>query len=295
MEEKARDQAQTDGENLEGARLLIRRIISRNRMAVPCIIILAVIFSMAVFAPWLTPYDPYEQDLMKRLDRPSLEHWMGNDDLGRDIATRIVYGARSSLLVGFSGALLGTLFGIVIGLTSGYVGGRVDHWLMRLVDIMMSFPGVLLAILVVSILGPGLNNLIIALAIWNTPGFARIVRGNVLSIKEQEYVEASRAVGSKQLRTMFRHVLPNTISPIIVHATLSVAGALLTAAGLSFLGLGVQPPAAEWGAMIGAARRFIRDAPHVMMFPGLAIFITVLAINFVGDALRDALDPRLTQ
>jgi len=290
------EKPQQDGRHRrEGISLLMRRIVTRNRLAIPSTIVLVAIVLIAVFAPWVAPYDPYSQDIMKRLESPSNEHLMGNDDLGRDVLSRLIFGARNSLIVGFAGAILGTIMGVVIGLTSGYIGGRMDHWLMRIVDVMMSFPGMLLAILIVAVMGPGLVNLIVALAIWNTPGFARIVRGNVLSIKEQEFVEASRAVGSNRLRIMYRHILPNTVSPIIVHTTLSVATALLTAAGMSFLGLGVQPPTPEWGAMIGVGRHHIRDAPHIVTFPGLAIFVTVLAINFVGDALRDALDPRLTE
>jgi len=269
-----------------------RRLLS-NRATVPSLIVLALVVLMGAFAPYLAEYDPIRQNMRARLQGPSAEHWMGTDELGRDVFARIAFGARTSLLTALAGALLGTLCGTVLGLFSGYWGGRVDDLLMRLADVMLSFPAILLRILIVSLLGPGLDNLIIAVAVWNTPGFARIVRANVLSIREKEFVEAARSVGSGAARTMWRHILPNTMSPIVVQATLAVPWALLTAAGLGFLGLGAQPPAPEWGAMISSGRHHIRDAIHLALFPGLAIAVTVLAISFLGDALRDALDPRL--
>lgn len=273
-------------------RRFLRRLL-RNRAAGLGAIYLLAVGSLAVFAPWIAPYDPYEQNLLARLQPPSVTHWLGTDELGRDVFSRIAYGGRVSLLIGIFGSLGGLIIGVILGALAGYRGGWIDNLVMRLIDIMMSFPGVLLAILIASVLGPGLINLVVALAIWFTPTFARITRGGILAIKSTEFVEAARSLGANSLRILCRHMLINTLSPIIVYLTLSVATSILVAAGLSFLGLGVQPPTPEWGAMVGAARRYLRDAPHLITFPGLAIFFTVLSINMIGDALRDVLDPRL--
>lgn len=264
-----------------------------NRAAALALVFLSAVVMLAVLVPFITSHDPNEQDLFARLRTPSSEHWFGTDELGRDVFARTLYGARYSLFIGVIASLSGLLFGTALGLVSGFFEGWTDNIIMRLVDIMLSFPGVLLAILIVSVLGPGLNNLIIALSIWFTPTIARIIRGIVLSLKQNDFVEAARSQGASNIRIMTRHLLPNAMSPMIVYATLSVATALLIAAGLSFLGLGVQQPTAEWGSMIGSGRQYMRDAPNVTIFPGLAIFFTVLSLNFIGDALRDTLDPHL--
>ena len=266
----------------------------RNRMAAAGALFLFVVVAVSLAAPLVARHDPNDQDLFARLDSPSSVHWLGTDELGRDVFARVVYGARYSLFIGIAGSIGGLMVGLALGLLAGFFEGWADNVIMRLIDIMLSFPGVLLAILIVSVLGPGLNNLIIALSFWFTPTIARIIRGNVLALKRQEFIEAARAAGATNLRIMTRHLVPNTISPLIVYGTLSVATALLVAAGLSFLGLGVQPPTPEWGAMIGSGRQFMRDQPFGTVAPGLAIFFTVLSLNFIGDALRDALDPRLT-
>jgi len=271
---------------------LARRFV-RNRMAAAGLVILLLVILVALVAPYLAPYSPVTQNLMRRFEPPSAEHWFGTDELGRDILSRILYGARVSLLVGFAAAMGGMIVGVAVGMVSGYVGGRFDDLVMRLVDVMMSFPGVLLAILIVSIIGTGLENVIIALAVWRIPTFARVARGSVLSLKEKEFIEATRAMGAGAARIIWHHLAVNSLAPIFVYMSLSVATAILTAAALSFLGLGVQPPTPEWGLMVSTGRQFLMDAPHLIMFPGAAIFVTVLAINFVGDGLRDALDPKL--
>ncbi len=269
-----------------------RRMI-QNRLALVAFVVLMLVLGTCLLAPFLTEYTPSEQNLIRRLDPPSSDHLFGTDQLGRDILTRMAYGGRVSLMIGLFGASGGMIIGVTLGTLAGYIGGTFDHLIMRIVDIMMSFPGILLAILIVSVLGPGLNNLIIALIVWMTPTFARISRGNVLSVKEMEYVDAARSLGASGTTIIVRHVLLNILSPIIVYMTLSVATSILTAAGMGFLGLGVQPPIPEWGAMASVGRQYLRDAPHVILFPGMAIFITVLSINIVGDVLRDVLDPRL--
>ena len=265
----------------------------RNRMAAAGTVFLLLVIALAILAPVIASHSPTEQNLLGRLKGPSSEHWFGTDELGRDVFARTLFGARYSLFIGVAGSLGGLLLGMSLGLVSGFFGGWVDTLVMRIIDIMLSFPGVLMAILIVSVLGPGISNLIIALTIWFTPTIARIMRSTVLVLRSHDFVEAARSQGAGNLRIMLRHILPNALSPIIVYGTLSVATALLVAAGLSFLGLGVQPPTPEWGAMIGGSRQYLRDAPNATFFPGLSIFFTVLSLNFIGDALRDVLDPRL--
>jgi peptide/nickel transport system permease protein len=269
------------------------RRFARNRFAVIGLFFLTIIILVAAIAPWLATHDPTTTNLLGLYQSPSRDHLFGTDQLGRDVFSRVVFGARYSLFIGFSGAIGGVIVGLTFGMLSGYFGGWVDQVIMRLVDIMLSFPGVLLAILIVSVLGPGIYNLIVALSIWFTPTIARLIRGTVLSLKGQDFVIAANALGANSFRIMTRHLLPNATSPLIVYGTLSVAVALLVAAGLSFLGLGAQPPTPEWGAMIGSGRQYLRDAPNATLFPGLMIFFTVLSLNFIGDALRDALDPRM--
>jgi peptide/nickel transport system permease protein len=270
-----------------------RRELLHNHFALAGALFIGVVVALALLAPVIATHDPTEQKLLGRLQSPSSEHWLGTDELGRDEFSRLVYGARISLFIGFVGTAGGVVLGTLLGLASGYFGGWVDTLSMRLVDIMYAFPGILLAILIVAIMGPNLFNLVVALAIWGTPTLSRIVRSCVLALKSQEFVEASRAMGASRTRIMFRHLLPNSIAPIIVYATLGVAGSLLTAAALGFLGLGVQPPTSEWGAMLSYGRGYLREAPHLMLIPGSAIFLTVMSLNVIGDALRDALDPRI--
>ncbi len=263
----------------------------RNRFALVGAAFMVFITFMAVFAPIVSTHDPNEQSLRKRMKPPSAEHWLGTDELGRDFYSRLVYGARISLFVGIVGTATGVFCGVIIGLISGFFGGAVDTFIMRVIDVMYAFPGILLAILIVAVLGPSMFTLITALTFWAIPTLSRIVRGNVMSLKEQDYVEAARALGASRTRIMFNHLLPNTMAPIIVYATLGAAGAILTTAALGFLGLGVQPPQAEWGNILSNGRQYLRRAPLLMIFPGALIFLTVMSINLIGDALRDALDP----
>ena len=274
-----------------GRRDRVRRELLRNRFALVGTLLLTLIAVAGLLAPLLATHPPHEQELLSRLGPPSSEHWLGTDELGRDEYSRLLYGARISLFIGFLGTAGGVLCGTLIGLISGYFGGWTDTVTMRLIDVMYAFPGILLAILIVAVMGPGLYNLVVALVVFSTPTLSRIVRSSVLSLKSQEFVQAARAIGASRWQIMFRHLLPNTMAPIIVYATLGVAGSLLTTAGLGFLGLGVQPPTAEWGAMLSVGRNYLRDAPHLMVFPGLLILITVMSLNLIGDALRDALDP----
>lgn len=268
-------------------------ILMLNKAAlVGAIIILFYIF-MAVFAPLLAPYNPYEIQLENRLMPPSFDHWMGTDDKGRDILSRILYGARLSMGVGFAAVLFGAFFGIIFGLVAGYYGKWVDSVIMRLMDVMLAFPGILLALAIIAALGPSLINVTIAVGAFSVPLFARIVRGSTLEVKQLEYIDAIRSLGANDFTIIFKHVFPNILSPIIVQGTLRLATAILSAAGLSFLGLGAQPPSPEWGTMLSSGRDFLFSAPYIALFPGLAISILVLGFNLFGDGLRDALDPRM--
>ncbi len=270
----------------------LRRLL-RNKLAVVGMVILAAFLLSAIFAPWLAPYDPVKQELVKRRQPPSREHLLGLDEVGRDILSRIIFGARTSLQVGVGSVSFAIVIGALTGAVSGYLGGWVDNLVMRLMDILLAFPSMLLAIAIVSILGPGLMNMLYAIAIVSIPQYARIVRASVLSVKEQDYILAARAIGCPPSHILFRNVLPNCLTPLIVQATLGIATAILDAAGLSFLGLGAQPPTPEWGAMLGRGRGSVFTAPHIVFFPGLAIMLTVLGFNLLGDGLRDALDVRL--
>jgi len=270
----------------------MRQLMKSRRAVVGGIILLVIIF-MAVFAPYVTPYDPVRQDIRNRLQPPSREHIFGTDHFGRDTFTRVVFGARLSLRVGFLSILIAIVIGCFLGLIAGYYGGMLDNIIMRLMDVLMALPGFLLALAIVAALGPGLENVIIAIGISYIPSFARLMRSSVLTIRELDYVSAAEAIGSSDARIIFRHILPNSLNPIIVMATLSLAGAILSAAGLSFLGMGAQPPTPEWGSMISSARPYLRVSHWSVTIPGLAIFITVLCLNLVGDGLRDALDPRM--
>ncbi len=273
-------------------RYTLQRIVSNPLGLIGAIVVLGTTI-VAIFAPWLAPFDPYEQDLVNALSGPSAEHLFGQDDLGRDIFSRVIYGARISLKVGFITVLVSAFVGIVIGAISGYVGGWTDEVLMRITDIMLAFPGILLAIGIMAILGPSLNNVLIALCLVGWKGYARLVRGEVLKEKGKEYVQAARSLGYSRTRVIFAHLLPNTLNPVLVMATLGMASMIIAEAGLSFLGLGTQPPIPSWGGMLSEGRQYILQAPHLTTFPGIAIMILVLGISFLGDALRDALDPHI--
>jgi peptide/nickel transport system permease protein len=279
--------------SLTTARARVRREFVRHRLALGGAVFLTVVIVAGFLAPVIAPYDPIAQSLLSRLEAPSAEHWLGTDEIGRDEFSRLLYGARTSLFIGFVGTAGGIVLGSLLGLMAGYFGGWTDNLLMRLIDVMYAFPGILLAILIVAIMGPGLTNLMVALTIWGTPTLARIVRSVILSLKEQEFVLAAEAIGATPGRVILRHLFPNTTAPIIVYASLGVAGSLLTAASLGFLGVGVQPPTPEWGAMLSTGRGYLREASFLMIFPGLMIFLTVMSLNLIGDALRDALDPYL--
>ena len=274
---------------------LVWRRLRRSKTAVVGLIIVAVYLFLAVCGPWLAPYDPYFQDLNISYLRPCMAHWLGCDEFGRDILSRLLYGARVSLVIQFWAVMISLAVGTFLGSASGYFGGKVDEIVMRLMDVMMAFPGILLALAIVAILGPSLTNLIVAIGINSVPGFSRVSRGAVISVKKNDYVTAARAIGESDLSILFRYVLPNAISPIIVQTTMRMATVLLTAAGLGFLGLGVQPPSPEWGTMLSAARVYLRSAPHVAVIPGVTIMIVVLGFNFFGDGLQDALNPRLKE
>lgn len=267
--------------------------LKRNKMAMVGLVILAILLLVAAFAPWIAPYGYDDQDLDKGLAGPTSENWFGTDLYGRDVMSRMIYGARVSLLVGFFAVSIAVVSGGLLGAIAGYFGGVLDNVIMRCMDVLLAIPSILLAISISASLGPGLFNLMIAVGISSIPGYARLVRASTLSIRNIEYIEASKSVGAGHLSIILKHVIPNCLSPVIVQATLGVAFAILTAASLSFIGLGIQPPNPEWGAMLSSGRTYIRDFPHLTLFPGLAIMVTILALNFLGDGLRDALDPKL--
>ena len=267
--------------------------LAKNKLAVAGLIVLIITALLAVFAPIAAPYGYEEQDLFNTLAGPSREHWLGTDNLGRDMLSRLIYGGRNSLTLGLISVALAAALGVILGAVSGYYGGKVDMVIMRLLDVLQAVPAILLAIAISATLGPGYMNCILALTISQIPGFTRMTRASCLNVQGMEYVEAARSINARERRIIFKHVLPNAISPIIVQATMSEATAILTSASLSFIGLGVQPPQAEWGAMLSAGRSYIRSNPHVIIYPGITIMIVVLSLNLLGDGLRDALDPRL--
>lgn len=289
-------------------RLTLRRIF-RQRSAIAGFVILGFLLLVAAFAEWIAPYDPTEilintENVVKRQapcihllgcpqDQP--QHLMGIDGNVRDLFSRVIFGTRVSLFVGFTTIGFAILVGATLGAIAGYAGGWADNIIMRIMDVLLAFPSLLLAIAIVSVLGPGLPNALLAIAIVNLPIYARVVRASVLSVKEQEYVEAARSLGASPWWILLFRIFPNSLPPLIVQGTLGIATAILDAAALSFLGLGAQPPTPEWGAMLGTERNQVFSAPHLVFFPGLAIMITVLAFNLLGDGLRDAIDPRLAQ
>ena len=269
------------------------RRLRKNKSAMLGLIILVLLILCALFADFIAPH-PYDlQDYAHTFESPSADHLFGTDNFGRDILSRVIHGARISLVVGFSSIITAIIVGGLLGAISGYYGGRLDNILMRAMDILMSIPGMLMAISLAAAMGPGLTNMVIAIAIADIPGYARVVRSSVLTIKDQEYIEAAQSIGASDARIILKHIIPNCIAPIIVQATLGMAGAILSASSLSFLGLGIQPPTPEWGSMLSAARQYIMNYPHMCIFPGLAIMITIFALNMLGDGLRDALDRRL--
>ncbi|MBC7098453.1 ABC transporter permease [Candidatus Bipolaricaulota bacterium] len=270
----------------------LRRFL-RNRSAVVGLLITAVVVVCAVFAPWIAPYSPTAIDPAHRLEGPSREHPFGLDRYGRDILSRVIYGSRVSLQVSLISAIIAGVSGTLLGIISGYLGGAFDFVVMRFIDVLLCFPSILLALAIVAVLGSSLFNVSLVIAIVSMPAFARLARGTTLSLREEAYVEASRACGAHALHIMRQHILPNCIAPIFVYGTLRLATMILSVAGLSFLGMGVQPPTPEWGAMVAEGRAFMLTAPHVALFPSLAITLTVMGFNLLGDGLRDALDPRL--
>ncbi|MFS0655782.1 ABC transporter permease [Bacillus sp. 179-C3.3 HS] len=265
----------------------------QHKLAVIGSVIVFLFLMLAIFAPLIAPYGINEQSLGERFSAPSAAHWFGTDDFGRDIFSRVVHGARISLWVGFFSVLGSVVLGTLLGLMAGYGGRLLDAVISRLFDILLAFPSILLAIAVVSILGPSLQNALIAIAIINVPTFGRLVRSKVLSIKQEEYVLAAKAVGMSNRRIVLRHILPNSMVPVIVQATLAIGTAIIEAAALGFLGLGAQAPSPEWGKMLADARPYLVQAPWTLIFPGIAIMLTVLGFNLMGDGLRDTLDPKM--
>ena len=265
-------------------------IFYKNKMAVAGFIIILAMVIIAVFAPLIATQAPEAQNLAARFQSPSAAHFFGTDNFGRDIFSNVVYGARISLFIGLVATIISVIIGTIIGAVAGFFGGAVDNLMMRLVDIILSIPSLILAIAISAVLGTGIRNLILAVSLSSITNYARIVRASVLSVKEQEYVEAAKIGGASNFRLIFRHILPNCTGPIIVQATLGVGTAILQAASLSFIGLGVQPPTPEWGGMLSQGRSYIRDYPHMTIFPGLAIALTIFSLNLFGDGLSDTLD-----
>ena len=269
------------------------RRLRRQRLAMAAGIVIVLLLLAAVFAPWIAPFDPAAPDYDSVLDGPSAAHWLGTDAFGRDILSRIIWGGRVSLSVGVLSVALGGVAGVVIGLISGFFGGWLDGVLMRLMDVLLAFPGIILAIGVVALLGPGIDNVIYSIAVFSVPVFARLVRGSTLALKQTLYVQAARSIGVSRAALMLRHILLGAMPGVIVYASLRLGTSILIAASLSFIGLGARPPSPEWGAMLAEGRSYLGVADHLTLFPGLAIFVTVLAFNLLGDGLRDALDQKL--
>lgn len=269
------------------------RRLKKNRMALAGMLILMILCLTAVFADYIAPYHYDHQNLQATFLPPSAQHWFGTDSVGRDIFSRVLYGGRISLLIGLVSVVISGVLGGILGAVAGFYGGRTDNMIMRVLDVLLAIPAILLAITIATTLGPGMFNLMIAVGVSSVPSFARMVRASILSIKEQEFVEAARLSGCNDIHIIFLHLLPNIMAPIIVQATLGIALAILSASSLSFIGLGIRPPVPEWGAMLSAGREYIRNYWHIVTFPGLAIMVTILSLNLLGDGLRDALDPRL--
>lgn len=271
---------------------IVKRFLKR-KASIAGLVVLTIFFLMAIIGPSLCSYDPLAQDIKNMSQGPSGAHWFGTDYLGRDTFTRIVYGARMSLFISFSGVLSGCLIGVLLGVWAGYYGGWVDAVISRVIDVLLAFPGLLLAIVIVAILGNGDKNTIIAIAVFAIPSIARMVRGVVISNKDAQYIGAARVMGESNTRIILTHIIPNSVSQIIVNVTLNLGTAILTSSSLSFLGMGVQPPSPEWGAMLNKAKEVLRTNPWEAVFPGLVITLVVMSFSLVGDGLRDALDPKL--
>ena len=267
--------------------------LSRNKLAMVGVVILSVLILGAIFAPWIVPYDYAEQNIEDAYMSPCAAHLFGTDEFGRDIFSRILMGSRLSLIIGFIAVAIAIIVGGLLGAIAGYFQKAVDNIIMRFMDILMSIPQLLLAIAITATLGSSIINLMIAVGVAAIPGYSRIVRASVLSVRDQEFVEAARAVGTSDFKIIMKHILPNCLAPIIVKATLDVAICILSAAGMSFIGIGLQPPSPEWGAMLADARYYIRDFSYMALFPGLCIALTIFSLNVLGDGLRDALDPKL--
>ena len=280
------------GKGQSNFRLVMKRLM-KNPNAVAGMVILAVILAVGLFTEVIAPYGYAEINMADRLQGPSLRHFFGTDEMGRDLFSRIIYGTRSTLMISFGTVAFGTGIGIFLGSAAGYFGGRADNIIMRFLDVISAIPGILLAICISAVLGNGMVPTIAALGVGGVAGAARILRASMISIREQEYVEAAVSINAGNLRIIAKHVFPNAMSPLIISASMSLANAIIVASSLSFIGLGIQPPNPEWGALLAAGRNMIRDYPHLVMFPGVMIMITVLAMNLFGDALRDALDPKL--
>ena len=270
-----------------------RQRFVRSRTGLLGAVVLLVVVLAALLAAFVSPYSPTRQDFRVERQPPGLQHLMGTDEFGRDVLSRVIWGAQASLEAGAVAATIALVIGVTLGMLGAFYGGRADNLIMRVMDVILAFPYILLAIAIVAILGPGLLNAMIAIGIVYVPHYARVARGSVLSVRARDYVEAARALGAGDARVMLQHVLPNTLAPIIVQTTLSVGTAIIDTAGLSFLGLGTQPPTPDWGNMLSAGRSYVIDSPWIATFPGIAILVTVLAFNLMGDALRDAFDPRL--
>ena len=269
------------------------RSFKKNKLALVGAIIVLLFIILAILAPYIAPYDFKDQNMNNRLQSPNGENWFGTDEFGRDIFSRVIYGARISLWVGFLAVLGSMLVGSLLGIIAGYFGKWIDALISRVFDIMLAFPSILLAIAIVAVLGPSLQNALIAIAIINIPNFGRLIRSRVLSVKEEEYIVAAKAIGMSETRILFHHVLPNSIAPIIVQGSLAIGTAIIEAAALGFLGLGAEAPNPEWGKMLADGKALLIQAPWTMIFPGLAIMLTVLGFNLMGDGLRDALDPKM--
>ncbi|WP_426334251.1 nickel transporter permease [Paenibacillus silvae] len=271
------------------------RTFRRNRLALAGLLIIVFFIILAFLAPYITPYDYKEQVLQDRLQAPSAEHWFGTDDLGRDVFSRVLHGARISLWVGFFSVIGSIIAGALLGLIAGFYGKWADMLISRLFDILLAFPAILLAIAIVAILGPSLQNALLAIAIVNIPTYGRLVRSRVLSLRQEEFITSARTLGAGNARILFRHILPNSLTPLIVQGTLGIGTAIIEAAALGFLGMGAQPPDPEWGKMLSDSRQFIQKAPWTLIFPGLSIMLTVLGFNLMGDGLRDTLDPKMAK
>jgi peptide/nickel transport system permease protein len=287
--------ASTAALSLRGLRRARRAPILANPLNVIAFTLIAVFAACAIFAPMLAPYDPLVQDLGSRLRPPSAEYWLGTDSLGRDIASRILYGARISLIIGVVVVASAGIVGTAIGLVAGYAGGLVDEALMRLTEVFLAFPALILAMAIAGALGPSLTNAIIAIAAVTWAVYARLVRGQILSLRQREFVEAARAIGASRTRILVQHLLPNALAPLMIQASFDLGSSIIAAAGLSFIGFGAQPPTPEWGVMISEGRNYISTQPWLSLFPGLAILLAVGSFNLLGDGLRDAFDPRYSR